>query len=107
MHHEILLTLSGCPGDIFTCSRDTGLFEVRSRTIPISSYYNDTISSEISYQHQLIPDLPFIHPSEVDLINRVVSLGTYYLTLQDFIKKQMSAVLTLTTPTTNEQESPG
>ena len=44
MHHEILLTLSGCPGDIFTRSRDTGLFEVRSKMIPILSYDNDTIS---------------------------------------------------------------
>lgn len=74
MHHEILLALSGCPGDIFTCSRETGLFE-------------------------LISDLPFIHPSEVALVNKVVRLGSYYQSLRQFITEQISAVVTWTTST--------
>jgi gamma-tubulin complex component 4 len=63
MQHEIFLALAGCPGSTFTVSRESGLFEV-------------------------ITDLPFIHPSEVAILNRLSGLGTYYKQLNDFTKQQ-------------------
>ena len=48
---------------------------------------------------QLISDLPFIHPSEVALVNKVVRLGSYYQSLREFITEQISAVVTWTTST--------
>ena len=30
LHHEVLLALSGYPGNVFAASRETGLFEVRA-----------------------------------------------------------------------------
>ncbi len=52
--------------------------------------------------HQIIPDLPFIHPSEVAIINKVVRLGSHYRVLDDFITGQLHAVINLTAPPTNE-----
>ena len=45
---------------------------------------------------QVTPDLPFIHPSEVSLLNRICQLGTYYLQLKGFISEQNAASITLT-----------
>jgi gamma-tubulin complex component 4 len=73
MQHEVLLALSGCPGNTFAVSRQSGLFEV-------------------------IQDLPFVHPSEVSLLNRICSLGTYYMQLRDFISQQTSSTCTLLNP---------
>jgi gamma-tubulin complex component 4 len=70
MHHEILLALSGFPGDVFIKHKQDGF-------------------------HELIPDIPLIHPSEVNIVNKIVSLGNYYSSLQDFIKQQTSAVIML------------
>lgn len=36
---------------------------------------------------QVSSDLPFICPSEVDLLNRLCKLGTYYKDFNDFIQK--------------------
>lgn len=44
---------------------------------------------------QVIPDLPFIHPSEVALLNRISRLGTYYLQLKDFILLQNASSVAL------------
>ncbi|XP_019863534.1 PREDICTED: gamma-tubulin complex component 4-like, partial [Amphimedon queenslandica] len=82
MHHEILLTLSGCPGDVFMTSRETGHYEI-------------------------IPDIPYIHPSEVSLINGLVSLGSYYKFLIDFVSKQTSAIVNLATPPDSEENQLG
>ena len=36
---------------------------------------------------QVAADLPFIHESEVDLLNRICRLGTYFQKFQAFCKK--------------------
>ena len=43
----------------------------------------------------MVPGLPFIHPSEINLLNRISRLGTYYLQLREFISQQTEATLTL------------
>ena len=44
---------------------------------------------------QVVPNLPFIHPSEISLLNRICRLGTYYLQLRQFISQQTEATLSL------------
>ena len=44
---------------------------------------------------QVVPGLPFIHPSEVSLLNRICRLGTHYLELWNFISEQSSASLSI------------
>lgn len=60
MLHEVLFALSGHCGGIF--KNDHGEIKVAS-------------------------DLPFLCPSEVDLLNRLCKLGTYYKDFNDFIQK--------------------
>ncbi|XP_070541864.1 gamma-tubulin complex component 4-like [Ptychodera flava] len=60
MLHELLLALSGFPGSIFIHDKTRGI--------------------------QVASDLPFIHRNEVDLLNRICRLGTYYKKFQEFIK---------------------
>ena len=43
----------------------------------------------------MIPDLPFIHPSEVSLLSRISNLGTYYMQLREFISQQTSMCTSL------------
>lgn len=61
MLHELLLALNGFPGSIFV-EHEPNIIRV-------------------------VPDLPFIHPSEVGVLNRVCRLGAIYKTLQAFIKR--------------------
>lgn len=61
MLHELLLALSGVSGGIFVHKKFAGL--------------------------QVAADLPFIHESEVDLLNRICRLGSYFQKFQTFCKK--------------------
>ena len=53
----------------------------------------------------MVPGLPFIHPSEINLLNRICRLGTYYLQLKEFISQQTEATLTLRQLSQNSAES--
>ncbi|KAF3833032.1 hypothetical protein F7725_026697, partial [Dissostichus mawsoni] len=60
MIHELLLALSGYPGTIFTWNKRTGL--------------------------QVSQDLPFLHPSETSVLNRLSKLGSDYIRFTEFIE---------------------
>ena len=53
----------------------------------------------------MVPGLPFIHPSEINLLNRISRLGTYYLQLKEFISQQTEATLTLRRLSPNSADS--
>lgn len=61
MFHELLLALRGHAGGIFIIERDGNL--------------------------KVLKDLPFIHPSEEELLNSMCKLGHHYRFFQDFIRK--------------------
>ncbi|CAJ0947622.1 unnamed protein product [Ranitomeya imitator] len=61
MIHELLLALSGYPGSIFTWNKRTGL--------------------------QVSQDLPFLHPGETNVLNRLCKLGTDYIRFTEFIEQ--------------------
>ncbi|XP_022106638.1 gamma-tubulin complex component 4-like [Acanthaster planci] len=61
MLHELLLSLSGFPGSIFVNGE------------------NGTI--------KVVPDIPFLHRSEVSILNRLCILGTHYRRFREFIKE--------------------
>ncbi|XP_071512023.1 gamma-tubulin complex component 4-like [Diadema antillarum] len=61
MLHELLLALNGYPGSIFVENAQNGI--------------------------EVVPDLPFIHVSEVGVLNRVCRLGAIYKRLQAFVSK--------------------
>ena len=54
---------------------------------------------------QVVPNLPFIHPSEISLLNRICRLGTYYLQLREFISQQIEATLTFRPAATHSADS--
>ncbi|XP_041444202.1 gamma-tubulin complex component 4 isoform X2 [Xenopus laevis] len=58
MIHELLLALSGYPGSIFTWNKRTGL--------------------------QVSQDVPFLHPGETSVLNRLCKLGTDYIRFTEF-----------------------
>lgn len=60
MLHELLLALSGYPGNVFVQDSDTNSVKV-------------------------LPDLPFMHATEVALLNKLCRLATYYLKFRSFI----------------------
>ncbi|XP_077420800.1 gamma-tubulin complex component 4 [Vanacampus margaritifer] len=66
MIHELLLALSGYPGTIFTWNKRTGL--------------------------QLSQDLPFLHPSETSVLNRLCKLGSDYVRFTEFIEQHTGHV---------------
>ncbi|XP_054627810.1 gamma-tubulin complex component 4 [Dunckerocampus dactyliophorus] len=66
MIHELLLALSGYPGAIFTCNKRTGL--------------------------QVSQDLPFLHPSETSVLNRLCKLGSDYIRFTEFIEQHSGHV---------------
>ncbi|XP_056269260.1 gamma-tubulin complex component 4 [Pseudoliparis swirei] len=66
MIHELLLALSGYPGTIFTWNKRTGL--------------------------QVSQDLPFLHPSETSVLNRLSKLGTDYIRFTEFIEQHTGHV---------------
>lgn len=66
MIHELLLALSGFPGAIFTWNKKTGL--------------------------QVSQDLPFLHPSESSVLNRICKLGTDYIRFKEFIEQHTEHV---------------
>ncbi|KAL9985958.1 hypothetical protein ACROYT_G000009 [Oculina patagonica] len=61
MLHELLLALSGDSGGVFVHKKFAGI--------------------------QVAADLPFIHGSEVDLLNRICKLGSYFQKFQIFCRK--------------------
>uniref|UniRef100_A0A8D0A6E9 Gamma-tubulin complex component n=1 Tax=Sander lucioperca TaxID=283035 RepID=A0A8D0A6E9_SANLU len=66
MIHELLLALSGYPGTIFTWNKRTGL--------------------------QVSQDLPFLHPSESSVLNRLSKLGSDYMRFTEFIEQHTGHV---------------
>ncbi|XP_037548187.1 gamma-tubulin complex component 4 [Nematolebias whitei] len=66
MIHELLLALSGYPGAIFTWNKRTGL--------------------------QVSQDLPFLHPSETSVLNRLCKLGSDYTRFTEFIEQHTGHV---------------
>ncbi|KAI8501367.1 microtubule nucleation by interphase microtubule organizing center [Branchiostoma belcheri] len=60
MLHEVLLALSGYPGNIFV-EKDGSL--------------------------EVVPDLPFIHPSEQEILSSLCKLGTFYMKFKAFTAK--------------------
>ncbi|GAA6219035.1 gamma-tubulin complex component 4 isoform X1 [Lates japonicus] len=66
MIHELLLALSGYPGTIFTWNKRTGL--------------------------QVSQDLPFLHPSETSVLNRLCKLGSDYIRFTEFIEQHIGHV---------------
>ncbi|CAH1254941.1 TUBGCP4 [Branchiostoma lanceolatum] len=60
MLHEVLLALSGYPGNIFV-EKDGSL--------------------------EVVPDLPFIHPSEQEILSSLCKLGTFYMKFKAFTTK--------------------
>ncbi|KAM9367034.1 gamma-tubulin complex component 4 [Symphorus nematophorus] len=67
MIHELLLALSGYPGTIFTWNKRTGLLQVSQ-------------------------DLPFLHPSETSVLNRLSKLGSDYIRFTEFIEQHTGHV---------------
>uniref|UniRef100_A0A673JW44 Gamma-tubulin complex component n=1 Tax=Sinocyclocheilus rhinocerous TaxID=307959 RepID=A0A673JW44_9TELE len=66
MIHELLLALSGYPGTIFTWNKRNGL--------------------------QVSQDLPFLHPSESSVLNRLCKMGTDYVRFTEFIEQHTGHV---------------
>uniref|UniRef100_A0A4W4GM29 Gamma-tubulin complex component n=1 Tax=Electrophorus electricus TaxID=8005 RepID=A0A4W4GM29_ELEEL len=66
MIHELLLALSGYPGTIFTWNKRNGL--------------------------QVSQDLPFLHPSETSVLNRLCKMGTDYVRFTEFIEQHTGHV---------------
>uniref|UniRef100_A0A7N6A4Q1 Gamma-tubulin complex component n=1 Tax=Anabas testudineus TaxID=64144 RepID=A0A7N6A4Q1_ANATE len=63
---KLLLALSGYPGTIFTWNKRTGL--------------------------QVSQDLPFLHPSETSVLNRLCKLGSDYIRFTEFIEQHTGHV---------------
>lgn len=68
MIHELLLALSGYPGTIFTWNKRNGL--------------------------QVCQELPFLHPSETSVLNRLCKLGSDYIRFTEFIEQHTGHVHT-------------
>ncbi|MED6251756.1 Gamma-tubulin complex component 4 [Ataeniobius toweri] len=66
MIHELLLALSGYTGTIFTWNKRAGL--------------------------QVSQDLPFLHPSETSVLNRLCKLGSDYIRFTEFIEQHTGHV---------------
>uniref|UniRef100_W5LFC0 Gamma-tubulin complex component n=1 Tax=Astyanax mexicanus TaxID=7994 RepID=W5LFC0_ASTMX len=66
MIHELLLALSGYPGTVFTWNKRNGL--------------------------QVSQDLPFLHPSETSVLNRLCKMGTDYMRFTEFIEQHTGHV---------------
>lgn len=66
MIHELLLALTGYPGSIFTWNKRNGL--------------------------QVSQDLPFLHPSETSVLNRLCKMGTDYVRFTEFIEQHTGHV---------------
>uniref|UniRef100_A0A674MRX1 Gamma-tubulin complex component n=1 Tax=Takifugu rubripes TaxID=31033 RepID=A0A674MRX1_TAKRU len=64
--YALLLALSGYPGTIFTWNKRTGL--------------------------QVSQDLPFLHPSETSVLNRLSKLGSDYMRFTEFIEQHTGHV---------------
>eukprot|EP00051_Salpingoeca_urceolata_P023622 m.404408 g.404408 ORF g.404408 m.404408 type:complete len:99 (-) comp20126_c0_seq5:122-418(-) len=63
MLHDLLLALSGCPGDVFVQDKDT---------------------------YRVLKGLPLLHPCEAELLNRLAHLGWLYHGLHAFCSSTLS-----------------
>ncbi|KAL5136538.1 Gamma-tubulin complex component 4 [Glycine soja] len=72
MLHELLLSLLGYTGDLIIDGRD----QLTAET---------PISDECTFK--LAPDIPFIDPSDRELIERIIVLGFYYREMERFSAK--------------------
>ena len=81
MIHELLLACNGCDGDIFVLKKDTGMIEVSFSSCLLHCVFHFQVADE----------LPFVHPSEVQLMNKICCLGTYYHRLHTFVEQQQTA----------------
>lgn len=97
MLHELLLALSGDSGGIFVHERFAGLqvccFASRLqssctwRQFRSICFFNILVIIWRLAYLQVAADLPFLHDSEVNLLNRICKLGTYFQRFLSFCKK--------------------
>lgn len=88
MIHELLLALSGYPGAAFTWSKRGGL-QVRpgpagpptARPAPPRPALTALSTPQVSQE------LPFLHPSETSVLNRLCRLGTDYIRFAEFVEQ--------------------
>jgi len=78
MFHELLVALSGTPGGIFKEGKNHDL--------------------------QVIKNLPFVHPSEIEVLDKICSLGGFYMKFQSFIQ-QYSVDLSPVSKILNKKDS--
>lgn len=88
LHHELLLGLSGYPGNVFRVSKETMKMEVAMVGSVVVAILTWTLS-------QIDPGLPFIHPGEVSLLNRICQLGTHHSRIKKFICGQNAVIFSL------------
>uniref|UniRef100_A0A8B9PNF5 Gamma-tubulin complex component n=1 Tax=Apteryx owenii TaxID=8824 RepID=A0A8B9PNF5_APTOW len=101
MIHELLLALSGYPGAAFTWSKRGGL-QVRCgaarRGAPLPSPplpsppkptppHPSLPLPTRSFLPQVSQELPFLHPSETSVLNRLCRLGTDYIRFAEFVEQ--------------------
>ncbi|XP_034691369.1 gamma-tubulin complex component 4 [Vitis riparia] len=79
MLHELLLALLGYTGDLIIDERE------QHKSLGINLSPDAPVSEDRTFK--LAPDLSFIHPSERDLIEKVITLGFYYRELDRFATK--------------------
>ncbi|CAN0921567.1 Gamma-tubulin complex component 4 homolog [Linum grandiflorum] len=79
MLHELLLALLGYTGDLVVDERD------QQSSLGVNFSPEPPISDHRSFK--LAPDLSFLHPSDRDLVERIISLGFYYRELDRFASK--------------------
>ncbi|TPX71720.1 hypothetical protein SpCBS45565_g00795 [Spizellomyces sp. 'palustris'] len=83
MLHELLLALSGHPGDVF---------------VP------DPPPPATPKTYRVATDFPFLHPAERTALDRLVHLGALYSVLRDFVDKTRKRVWTATLPSPQQIE---
>lgn len=96
MLHELLLALSGDSGGIFVherfaglqvcCFADCKINVLGANFEEFASFNILVIIWRLAYL-QVAADLPFLHDSEVNLLNRICKLGTYFQRFLAFCKK--------------------
>ena len=60
------------------------IFFITCQVLPVLFYQ---IIMALLFDFQVAADLPFIHESEVDLLNRICRLGSYFQKFQTFCRK--------------------
>ncbi|CAL9130281.1 unnamed protein product [Musa textilis] len=81
MLHELLLALLGFTGDFVIDERE------QAETLGLGAADNPLRQFPDEPTFRLAPDLSFLHPSERNVIQRLISLGFYYRELDHFATK--------------------